>query len=75
VNAPDGTSVAYQVINSGPVDLRLRGEIWSNIDLMWERDDIAAVVDAMDRVGPWSRSSGEASPRDARAVATARERV
>ena len=35
--APDGTSVAYQVVGDGPIDLRLRAPgIWSNLELMWE---------------------------------------
>ncbi|MGZ8612448.1 MAG: alpha/beta fold hydrolase [Actinomycetota bacterium] len=34
--APDGTSIAYQVIGDGPVTLAYSGGIWSNVDLMWE---------------------------------------
>jgi pimeloyl-ACP methyl ester carboxylesterase/class 3 adenylate cyclase len=35
-NAPDGTSIAYQVIGDGPVDLVYASGIWSNVELMWE---------------------------------------
>lgn len=34
--APDGTSIAYQVVGDGPVDLVYSGGIWSNVDLMWD---------------------------------------
>ena len=34
--APDGTSIAYQVIGDGPVDLVYASGIWSNVELMWE---------------------------------------
>ena len=34
--APDGTSIAYQVVGGGPVDLVYACGIWSNIELMWE---------------------------------------
>ncbi len=34
--APDGTSIAYQVIGDGPVDLVYASGIWSNVDVMWE---------------------------------------
>jgi class 3 adenylate cyclase len=34
--APDGTSIAYQVIGDGPIDLVHASGIWSNIELMWE---------------------------------------
>jgi class 3 adenylate cyclase/pimeloyl-ACP methyl ester carboxylesterase len=34
--APDGTSIAFQVIGDGPVDLVHASGIWSNIELMWE---------------------------------------
>jgi len=34
--APDGTSIAYQVVGDGPVDLVYATGIWSNVDLMWE---------------------------------------
>jgi class 3 adenylate cyclase/pimeloyl-ACP methyl ester carboxylesterase len=34
--APDGTSIAYQVIGDGPVDIVHASGIWSNIELMWE---------------------------------------
>jgi pimeloyl-ACP methyl ester carboxylesterase/class 3 adenylate cyclase len=34
--APDGTSIAYQVVGEGPIDLVHASGIWSNIDLMWD---------------------------------------
>jgi len=34
--APDGTSIAYQVVGDGPVDLVYASGIWSNVELMWE---------------------------------------
>ena len=34
--APDGTSIAYQVLGDGPVDLVYASGIWSNVELMWE---------------------------------------
>jgi pimeloyl-ACP methyl ester carboxylesterase/class 3 adenylate cyclase len=34
--APDGTSIAYQVVGDGPVDLAYATGIWSNVEIMWE---------------------------------------
>ena len=34
--APDGTSIAYQVVGDGPVDLDYASRIWSNVDPMWD---------------------------------------
>ena len=34
--APDGTSIAHQVVGDGPVDLVYASGIWSNVELMWE---------------------------------------
>jgi class 3 adenylate cyclase/pimeloyl-ACP methyl ester carboxylesterase len=34
--APDGTSIAYQVVGDGPVDLVYATGIWSNVEVMWE---------------------------------------
>jgi pimeloyl-ACP methyl ester carboxylesterase len=34
--APDGTSIAYQVVGDGPVDLVYASGIWSNVEVMWE---------------------------------------
>jgi pimeloyl-ACP methyl ester carboxylesterase/class 3 adenylate cyclase len=34
--APDGTSIAYQVIGDGAVDLVYASGIWSNVEVMWE---------------------------------------
>jgi pimeloyl-ACP methyl ester carboxylesterase len=35
--APDGTSIAYQVVGNGPVDLVYSTGIWSNLEVMWEQ--------------------------------------
>jgi pimeloyl-ACP methyl ester carboxylesterase/class 3 adenylate cyclase len=35
--APDGTSIAYQVVGEGPVDLVYASGIWSNVEMMWEQ--------------------------------------
>ena len=35
--APDGTSIAYQVIGEGPIDLVYASGIFSNVDLMWDQ--------------------------------------
>jgi hypothetical protein len=40
--APDGTSIAYQVVGDGPIDLVYAIGIWSNVEVMWEH-------------APWSR--------------------
>jgi pimeloyl-ACP methyl ester carboxylesterase/class 3 adenylate cyclase len=34
--APDGTSIAYQVVGDGPVDLIYASGIWSNLEMIWE---------------------------------------
>jgi class 3 adenylate cyclase/pimeloyl-ACP methyl ester carboxylesterase len=34
--APDGTSIAYQIVGDGPVDLVHATGIWSNLEVMWE---------------------------------------
>jgi class 3 adenylate cyclase len=34
--APDGTSIAFQVVCNGPADLVFANGIWSNVELMWE---------------------------------------
>ena len=39
--APDGTSIAYQVLGDGPVDLVHAAGIWSNVELMWDDPDWA----------------------------------
>jgi len=39
--APDGTSIAYQVVGDGPVDLVHAAGIWSNVELMWDEPDWA----------------------------------
>jgi class 3 adenylate cyclase len=33
---PDGTSIAYQIVGSGPIDLVYASGIWSNLEVMWE---------------------------------------
>ncbi len=35
--APDGTSIAFQVVGTGSVDLVFANGIWSNVELMWEQ--------------------------------------
>jgi pimeloyl-ACP methyl ester carboxylesterase len=34
--APDGASIAYQVVGDGPVDLVYATGIWSNLEVMWD---------------------------------------
>jgi class 3 adenylate cyclase len=34
--APDGPSIAYQLVGDGPTNLVYSAGLWSNIDLMWE---------------------------------------
>ncbi|MFL6178650.1 MAG: adenylate/guanylate cyclase domain-containing protein [Actinomycetes bacterium] len=34
--APDGASIAYQVVGDGPVDLVCATGIWSNVEMMWD---------------------------------------
>ena len=34
--APDGPSIAYQLVGSGPINLVYVAGLWSNIELMWE---------------------------------------
>jgi pimeloyl-ACP methyl ester carboxylesterase/class 3 adenylate cyclase len=35
--APDGTSIAFQVVGTGPIDLVYASGIWSNVEVMWEQ--------------------------------------
>jgi hypothetical protein len=35
--APDGASIAYQVIGDGPVDLAYAAGIWSNLEVIPRR--------------------------------------
>ena len=34
--ALDGTSIAYQVVGEGPIDLVYASGLWSNVDWMWD---------------------------------------
>jgi len=45
--APDGTSIAYQVVGDGPVDLVHSSGIWSNVELMWDDPDWAYLLDRL----------------------------
>jgi class 3 adenylate cyclase len=35
--APDGTSIAFQVVGNGSTDLVFANGIWSNVEVMWEQ--------------------------------------
>jgi pimeloyl-ACP methyl ester carboxylesterase len=50
--APDGTSIAYQIVGDGPVDLVYASGIWSNVDLMW---DLPEWAHFLDRLASFSR--------------------
>ena len=50
--APDGASIAYQVIGEGPVDLVYASGIFSNLDLMWDQP---AWVHLLHRLASFSR--------------------
>jgi pimeloyl-ACP methyl ester carboxylesterase/class 3 adenylate cyclase len=45
--APDGTSIAYQVVGDGPVDLVYAAGIWSNVELMWDDPDWAHFLERL----------------------------
>jgi pimeloyl-ACP methyl ester carboxylesterase len=45
--APDGTSIAYQVVGDGPVDLVYSSGIWSNVELMWDDPDWAYFLERL----------------------------
>ena len=45
--AADGTSIAYQVVGDGPVDLVYASGIWSNLDLMWEEPTWARFLERL----------------------------
>ena len=45
--APDGTSIAYQVVGDGPVDLVYASGIWSNVELMWENPSWAHFLERL----------------------------
>jgi len=45
--APDGTSIAYQVLGDGPVDLVYAAGIWSNVELMWDDPDWAHFLERL----------------------------
>ena len=42
--APDGTSIAYQIIGEGPLDLVYTSGLFSNVDLMWEQPAWAHIL-------------------------------
>jgi pimeloyl-ACP methyl ester carboxylesterase len=50
--APDGTSIAYQVVGDGPLDLVYASGIWSNVELMW---DEPAWARFLERLASFSR--------------------
>jgi class 3 adenylate cyclase/pimeloyl-ACP methyl ester carboxylesterase len=50
--APDGTSIAYQVLGDGPIDLVYAAGIWSNVELMWDDPDWA---DFLERLASFCR--------------------
>jgi pimeloyl-ACP methyl ester carboxylesterase/class 3 adenylate cyclase len=45
--APDGASIAYQIVGDGPADLVYSSGIWSNLELMWEDHDWAHYLDRL----------------------------
>jgi pimeloyl-ACP methyl ester carboxylesterase/class 3 adenylate cyclase len=45
--APDGTSIAYQVVGDGPVDLVYASGIWSNVEMMWEHPAWARLLERL----------------------------
>jgi class 3 adenylate cyclase/pimeloyl-ACP methyl ester carboxylesterase len=45
--APDGTSIAFQVVGDGPGDLVYSGGIWSNVELMWELPEWARYLERL----------------------------
>jgi len=45
--APDGTSIAYQVVGDGPVDLVYASGIWSNVEMMWEHPPWAHLLERL----------------------------
>jgi pimeloyl-ACP methyl ester carboxylesterase len=45
--APDGTSIAYQVIGDGPVDLVYASGIWSNVEVMWDHRPWAHLLERL----------------------------
>ena len=47
--APDGTSIAYQVVGDGPVDLVYASGIWSNVELMWEDPSWAHFLERLEK--------------------------
>jgi class 3 adenylate cyclase/pimeloyl-ACP methyl ester carboxylesterase len=47
--APDGASIAYQVVGDGPVDMVYVGGIWSNLEIMWEHPPWAHFLDRLAR--------------------------
>ena len=70
--APDGTSIAYQVIGAGSVDLVYASGIFSNVDLMWDQPACAHFLDRLASFPGWSFSTCGAS--DCRTEAPSRPR-
>ena len=48
----DGVSIAYQTVGDGPVDLALELENWGNVEIMWELEPLA---DLLERLSSFSR--------------------
>ncbi len=47
--APDGASIAYQVVGDGPVDLVCATGIWSNLEVMWDHPAWAHYLERLAR--------------------------
>lgn len=45
--APDGTSIAYQVVGDSPFDLLYSAGIWSNVDMMWDEPSWASFLERL----------------------------
>jgi len=61
----DGTSIAYEVFGTGPIDL-LVGQMWCPIDLMWELPQLASFLGqlgSMARVIVFDQLGGGVSDR------------
>jgi pimeloyl-ACP methyl ester carboxylesterase len=47
--APDGTSIAFQTVGDGSIDLVYATGIWSNLEVMWEDPTWARFLDRLAR--------------------------
>jgi class 3 adenylate cyclase len=47
--APDGTSIAFQVVGDGSIDLVYATGIWSNLEVMWEHPPWARFLERLAR--------------------------